>query len=244
MRTDELLVLLILAVLLALMWRWLVKWGRETSEKKYEDGQQATAWTAWSSGPDTTLAPLDDAPDGPVPFGYKTGWLAVKCEAPCRLIEALGLRDPKPANWTTGLARAGYQGQVFVSPVLDGYVLAVGLWAEDLEGIPGRTERLVEGFPEVQLFGTHRISDYHYWTKYVNGKAARNYIYQNSGVVWDEGDLTPEELALGFERFPRTGRESSWFPGEEDVLDIAAAWGVDPRFQKKAYPPSVGWVCD
>ena len=172
------------------------------------------------------------------------GWLAAKCEDPCRLMEVLGLRDPKPANWTTGLAHAGYQGRVFVSPALDGYVLAVGLWAEDLEDVPGRTERLVDSFPEVLLFGTHRISDYHYWTKYVDGKVVRNYNCQDAGVVWDEGDLTPEELALGFERFPRADRESGWFPGEEDVLDIAAAWGVDPRFQRKTYPPSVGWVCD
>ena len=133
---------------------------------------------------------------------------------------------------------------MFVSPPLDGYVLAVGLWAEDLEDVPGRTERLVDSFPEVQLFGSHRISDYHYWTKYVDGKVVRGYICQDAEAVWDEGDLTPEELALGFERFPRTGRESNWFPGEEDVLDIAAAWGVDPRFQKKTYPPSAGWVCD
>ena len=52
------------------------------------------------------------------------------------------------------------------------------------------------------------------------------------------------ERALGFERFSGMDRESGWFPGEEDVLDIAAAWGVDPKFQKEAYPPSVGWVCD
>ena len=73
---------------------------------------------------------------------------------------------------------------------------------------------------------------------------ARNYIYQDAETSWVEGDLTPEELALGFDCFPGTDRESEHFPGEEDVLDIAAAWGVDPRFQKKTYPPSVGWVCD
>ena len=239
-RLFDMALLLILAVLLVLMGRWLVKWGRETAEKQYRADDGAVP----SHLPETALAPLDDTPDGPVPFGYKMGWLAAKCEDPYRLMEVLGLRDPKPANWTTGLAHAGYQGQVFVSPALDGYVLAVGLWADDLEDVPGRTERLVDSFPEVQLFGTHRISDYHYWTKYVDGKVVRGYICQDAGVVWDEGNLTPEELALGFERFSGANRESGWFPGEEDVLDIAAAWGVDPRFQKKVYPPSVGWVCD
>ena len=164
--------------------------------------------------------------------------------AVCGRLDAGTLRSLDKAAWTTGLARAGWLGQVFVSPALDGYVLAVGLWAEDLEDVPGRMERLVDSFPEVQLFGTQRISDYHYWTKYIDGKVARNYIYQDAETSWDEGDLTPEELALGFDCFPGTDRESEHFPGEEDVLDIAAAWGVDPRFQKKTYPPSVGWVCD
>ena len=31
---------------------------------------------------------------------------------------------------------------------------------------------------------------------------------------------------------------------EEDVLDIAAAWGIDPRFERKTYPPAAGWVCN
>ena len=235
-RLFDMALLLILAVLLVLMWRWLVKWGRETAEKQYRADDGAVL----PHIPEVALTPLDDTPDGPVPFGYKMGWLAAKCEAPCRLMEALDLRDPKPANWTTGLAHAGYQGRVFVSPALDGYVLAVGLWAEDLEDVPGRTERLVDSFPEVLLFGTHRISDYHYWTKYVDSKVVMQ-TYQSVEAILS---LTPEELALGFERFPRADRESGWFPGEEDVLDIAAAWGVDPRFQRKTYPPSVGWVCD
>ena len=239
-RLFDMALLLILAALLVLMGRWLVKWGRETAEKQH----RADDGTALSPIPETALTPLDDTPDGPVLFGYKMGWLAVKCEDPHRLMEVLGLQNSRPANWTTGLARAGWLGQVFVSPALDGYVLAVGLWAEDLKDVPGRMERLVDSFPEVQLFGTQRISDYHYWTKYIDGKVARNYIYQDAETSWVEGDLTPEELALGFDCFPGTDRESEHFPGEEDVLDIAAAWGVDPRFQKKTYPPSVGWVCD
>ena len=193
-RLFDMALLLILAVLLVLMGRWLVKWGRETAEKRYRVDDGAVLPRI----PETALAPLDDTPDGPVPFGYKMGWLAAKCGDSHRL----------------------------------------------MEDMPGRTERLVDSFPEVQLFGTHRISDCHYWTKYVDGKVVRGYICQDAGVVWDEGGLTPEELALGFERFPGRKRESGWFPGEEDVLNIAAAWGVDPRFEKKTYPPSVGWVCD
>ena len=37
--------------------------------------------------------------------------------------------------------------------------------------------------------------------------------------------------------------ETSKFADEENVLDIAAAWGIDPRFSEKQYPESMGWVC-
>ena len=59
------------------------------------------------------------------------------------------------------------------------------------------------------------------------------------------GPLTPEELALGFDRFPQAKQAEGGenVPGEEDVLNIAAAWGVDPRFEKTTYPPSAGWLC-
>ena len=52
-------------------------------------------------------------------------------------------------------------------------------------------------------------------------------------------------VALGFDRFPKAGQadDGENDPGEEDVLNIAAAWGVDPRFEKTTYPPSAGWLC-
>lgn len=58
-------------------------------------------------------------------------------------------------------------------------------------------------------------------------------------------ELTAQEIALGFGRFPQKGREDRCEanPTEEDVLDLAAAWGVDPRMEAAAYPPSVGWIC-
>lgn len=60
--------------------------------------------------------PLSQEPDGPEPFGYKTGWLAIRCQDPRRVLEALGGTDVRPANWKTGLAAAeGPGGKAFVS---------------------------------------------------------------------------------------------------------------------------------
>lgn len=189
---------------------------------------------------------LSTEPDAPVPFGYKTGWLVVRCQDPQRVLAALDALDVRLANWSTGLAAVGGPDErVFVSPVLDGWVLAVDLM--ELGDSRVLLERLAEEFEEVQFFATHRVTEYHAWIKYENGVLIRDYCYcgDQGAVLRDVGELTAAEQALGFTRFPRKGQEADCtdFPCEEDVLDLAAAWGVDPRFEKKTYPPSVGWLC-
>lgn len=184
-------------------------------------------------------------PDTPVPFGCRTGWLAVKCTDPQQLIRALDGLDIQLANWATGLAAAGENGRVFVSPGLDGYVLAVGL--TKLDDNRSLLDCLGREFEEVQYFATHRVSEYHAWMKYEHGRLVRDYCYcgDQGAVLRDAGQLTNEEIALGFGRFPLRGREGvcEAFPTEEDVLNIAAAWGIDPRFEKKSYGASNGWLC-
>lgn len=192
-------------------------------------------------------AAISTKPDGPVPFGYKTAWLAVRCEDPRQVAEALNCQCWERANWQSGLLWSMETGgDLFLSPLLDGFALMIG---QDLFALTERRdelEALAGKFPEVQYFSSYRVSSCYYWARYVDGVCVRAYGVEDGEVPWDEGPLTPEELALGFDRFPRPGWADSGgdFPGEEDVLDIAAAWGIDPRFQKKTYPPSVGWVCD
>lgn len=72
--------------------------------------------------------PVSQAPDLPVPFGYKTAWLAVPDTAPEAVISALELTEPVPANWESGLTavRSGRLRQVFVSPSVKGFVLVIG----------------------------------------------------------------------------------------------------------------------
>ena len=92
----------------------------------------------------------------------------------------------------------------------------------------------------VQFFATHRVTEHHAWLRYQKGALVRDYCYSGDqgAVERDAGALTPEEQALGFGRFPRKGDAGGEsFPCEEDVLDIAAAWGADPRFARKKDPP-------
>lgn len=132
---------------------------------------------------------------------------------------------------------------IFVSPSLDGWVLVVGWFAEDLADLLA----VARTFPRFQYFASHRVSDYYVWARFEGGALLRAYAFAgDDGVFWDEGELTPEEAALGGARFPRKGSEPDWdtteFPDEETVLALAAAWGVDTGFSGKEYPPALGWL--
>ena len=188
-----------------------------------------------------------NAPDSPVPFGYKCSWLCVKADSPEEVIEKLGLKNPEPANWDKGIEMA-YNGCDFVSPCLDGYVLVVGWGTDVLTLAPELLLDSAKKFPELQYFTTHRVVDYHAWVKYVDGKLVRGYAWVGCDgiLLMNEGALTPEEERLGFTNLLPSGN-SDWekydTPDEDHVLEIAAAWGVDPSFGNKEYPRSMGYIC-
>lgn len=184
-------------------------------------------------------------PDTPIPFGYKTGWLCVRSDDPERVMAVLNVQDKRECNWSMGLEKAGENGTVFVSPALDGFVLVIGI----LEPRPEQLQQWAASFSELQYFGTHRVVDYHSWARYLDGVLIRGYTFigEAGEVIWEEGKLTPEELALGAEHFPKAEAEIDWasaeFPDEETVLSLAAAWGIDTSFEGAVYPAGTGWLC-
>lgn len=189
------------------------------------------------------LSSQDRTPDLPLSFGYKTAWLCIRADEPAQIIAAMGGRDADACSWRAGLSRAGIQRQIFVSPCLRGYVLAIGLPELNAQIL----ETLAVNFEEVQYFITHRVVDYQGWAKYQNGRCVRAYAWigERGEVLWDEGPLTPEELALGGEDFPQRGKEedAERFPDEETVLALAAAWGLSTDLEAGGYPRSCGYLC-
>ena len=186
-----------------------------------------------------------ERPDVPLPFGYKNGWLCIRSSSPQEVMSRLGCEGVKPCTWARGLSEAGEERQVFVSPRLDGFVLVIGLLGLEEKQL----NRLAAEFEELQYFGTHRTVEYQSWARYQAGQLERGYAYlgERGEVLWDEGPLTAEEVALGAMKFPRGNAEKDWEhsvpPTEETVLDLAAAWGMDVRFSGRQYPPSLGYLC-
>ncbi len=193
-------------------------------------------------------AVIDSFPDKPQPIGYKTGWLCIRAESSEQVISGLGLKNAVRANWESGLSEQ--RSGVFVSPVLYGYVLVAGY--EIFGGGDGRQEldelmRIAPKFSEVQCFATHRVADVHAWAKCVNGSLVRAYGWY-AGPYINEGSITPEEISLGFDKLVQTD-EDDWeendIPDEEYVMQIAAAWGIDPMFSDgRSYDYGTGYLCD
>lgn len=102
---------------------------------------------------------LSAKPGSPVPFGYKTAWLAVRCQDPRQAAAALSRPHRERASWEAGLSCSLEPGgAVFFSPVMDDFVLAIGYELFALTEQQDKLEALAALFPEVQYFSSHRVS--------------------------------------------------------------------------------------
>jgi len=150
-------------------------------------------------------------PDHPVAFGYKQRWLAVRDRDPQSVADALGLEDTKPSTWREGIERAydryrrraGECAEVFVSPPVLGWTLAVG-------GVGVIPEVMMPTFVpflcslsatlgHVQYFGNHRVSCFAAWAKAEDGRIVRAYGAVDYTTRVNIGAPTPEEIELGFD---------------------------------------------
>ncbi len=223
------------------------------SESKYlnKEKQPKEAVKTAASAAVQPLQPMRAAtgsePDFPVPFGYKCNWLCVKSDSPIDVIRKLGLKNFEPSNWDKGIEMA-YNGYRFISPVLNGYVLVVNYGMALLTLAPELLDESAKKFPELQYFSTHRVSEYHAWVKYVDGEMVRGYGWCgcDGEVLLNKGALTPEEERLGFLNVITSSAddpEKVQLPTEDHVLEIAAAWGIDPGFSGSDYPKTLGYIC-
>ena len=189
--------------------------------------------------------PMSIEPDEPMPFGYKNAWLAIKNTTPEQVIEGLELKNAQLTNWETGI-EASYDGRWFVTPVIEDYVIVAGVMelAENEE----KLHMIAQKFEEVLFFATHRVVELNTWAKYIKGQKIRRYYYLgDSGEVISEGELTPEELALGFDTFIKS-EDDDWdsvdFADEDSVIKISKAWGVNTGFEKYKEKLSAGYLTD
>lgn len=177
----------------------------------------------------------------PTGFGYKIAWLAIRSEDAQAVADALGLDGARAASWDEGVsaayaARLSPVPTVFVTPPVDGWVLAVlgggGLFDDDGTGA-GLLDlaTLSRRFGEAQRFSTHRVVEAHEWQRWADGLPVRRYrwIGETGRIVFDDGEPGPSEgNPLRWADLDTDDWEDLRIPGEDTVMTVAAGWSIDP----------------
>ena len=205
----------------------------------------AALWLAPRMGEGEII--FEEAPDRPKAFGYKMAWLAVRTRNTDAVVEVLGLVDPVPANWNSGIGtvyddRAG-ECRVFVSPPVNGWTFVVGLSLPHPMSrgfVDKRTPMLLRlggRFSEVQYFFSYPLIDFFAWARVLDGRLVRAFAASDEGVIWNKGKPTREEKALGLKLFELrgvrgrkgdAGGELLLHPTEDHVMRLAHGWSLDP----------------
>ena len=206
---------------------------------------------------------FDATPDRPAPFGLKMAWLAIRTRDTARVVDVLGLVDPKPCNWNSGIGtvyddRLG-ENHVFVSPPVNGWTFVVGLSLPYPVGrsfVDKCTPMLLDlgaEFIEVQYFFSYPLIDFFAWARIIDGKLVRAFAIGDEGTIWNKGKPTKDEKSLGLklfelrgvrERTGDAGGELILYPTEEHVMRLASRWSVDPtRIDAAPASTSTGFIC-
>lgn len=206
------------------------------------------------------LNKVDTTPDSPISFGYKISWLAVRTNKPEDVAASFTIDRLQPGNWRSGFI-AAYNGGIFVTPAIHGWVLVVSsrLPSPETEKISDEWLRMAKSlsakFGELQFFGTHQVVGYNAWSQFINGQEVRSYAFsgESGETLIDRGARTSGENELGHKYFdtlsPESKDDAYWdrkdlcYPDEDHVMELAGKWSINPsKLETLNLPVSVGWV--
>jgi hypothetical protein len=195
---------------------------------------------------ETSSGPLTPPPDLPRPFGPRCVWLAVHGATTAAVARELQLNDVAPSGWEAGV-KGAYAGRVFVTPPIDGWVLAASVRFPDAgdatheDRATPLLKRLSNVFGEVQYFGTYDEIGWSAWARFRNGAAVRKVavLGAQDALLWNEGEPTTAELSLGLT--PKGPGKDAPALDEKAVLSLARAWSLDPStLESRHLGPSLG----
>lgn len=160
-------------------------------------------------------------------FGYKMAWLAVSSGSTAQVALALGLREPEWTPWAFGveMAYAFGDNHVAATPPIGGWVLVAGSVLFPRAEDRGMLSRLSRRFGEVQVFATHRVSESHFWARWLDGVMTRS-VTHTDGETTQSGGPTDVETDLLVPIYQDNAAHIDI--DEETVMQVAAAWSVAP----------------
>ncbi len=165
-----------------------------------------------------------------MPFGYKTGWVAIRSDDGAKIVEALGLKHANRVGWGAGVG-AAYENGIFVTPSVDGWTLVMGSQISD--GSPSAALIRDRLGCEVQVYSSHRVAECHLWERAELDGDLRFFSIED-GETESRGSLSPVELDLGLATFLEAWNsddadDADEMPDEDMVMAIAANWSIDPN---------------
>ena len=118
---------------------------------------------------------------------------------------------------------------IFLTPSIDGWVLAV-LTASIADAKSLDLASLSREYGEAQKFGSHRVSDYYEWQRWVNGSPVRRYAWigDEGELLYDDGEPADAEEGLVRRENLDSDCAELKFPDEDAVLNVAGEWSLDP----------------
>ena len=216
----------------------------------------------WGSQRRKEAASSQEKADLPINFGYKIAWIAIPAPSAAAVAEAIQLREVQPATWHAGLDAAyAFPGRKpFVTPPVKGWVLVAGTALPSPDHEPSQAQwhtlmaTLSQRFGKAYFFANHRVSSYAAWALYEQGIERRAFAWADE-ILLNRGEPLPEEadriqFLLEAEIGAKIGAEGEdddddalWIPGEDDVMELAGKWSIDPTaLEILSLPRSVGLV--
>lgn len=189
--------------------------------------------TYFFANPVSKSSSIETGPDNPIPFGYKTAWIAIPSNGvkPNEIPFAKTVRD---ANWRQGIeASMGGKGFAYLSPEINGWTFIMGLNCPDPTLLAGdRNQRFIdfmkslsEEYGKCFYFLSYRTSDVYAYSKFENGQEIRTF-YNHEDITIDYGEITDieEDLDLSFSE----DDEFINLPTEDTIIEIASNWSINP----------------
>ncbi len=163
-------------------------------------------------------------PDKVLAFGSKMQWIAVKTDYREQVAATLGLTNLELVNWSNGLEKAG-DNHVFLTPNINGWILAVGWGLGEAEKQPALLEKLSREYGEAQFFLTHSGAHSHTYMRYANGEMTRHFHSEEGEILTNEGTPAKAESSLDL---------TNSLPDENLIFNIANEWSINPNALNQA----------
>ncbi len=164
------------------------------------------------------------SPEKALPFGSKMQWIAIKTDYREQVAATLKLNNLELVNWSNGLEKAN-ENHVFLTPNIDGWILAVGWGLGEADKQAQLLEKLSREYGEAQFFLTHAGAHSHTYIRYTNGEMMRHLHCEEGEIRTDEGTATTAESSLDL---------TKQLPDENLIFNIAAEWSVNPNLLNQA----------